>query len=185
MGISYGNNTYTFAKNIQGDVIGIYNGGTLVAKYEYNAYGQIMSITDSSGNDISNNALHIANLNPFRYRGYYYDTETGFYYLQSRYYDPVVRRFLNADGILNAGILSSNLFAYCCNNPIRYLDPCGTCPHDGKAYPYGNFEGMFQYNPNCPKCASHGSYTLMGKDGKNTDLETHPNLFLRCHRKKT
>ena len=86
MGISYGYDTYTFAKNPQGDVIGIYSGGTLVAKYEYSAYGQILSITNASGTDISGNASHIANINPFRYRGYYYDTETGFYYLQSRYY---------------------------------------------------------------------------------------------------
>ena len=127
MGISYGYDTYTFAKNIQGDVIGIYSGGTLVAKYEYNAYGQILSITNASGTDISNIATHIANLNPFRYRGYYYDTETGFYYLQSRYYDPVVGRFLNSDVAIgaNGGIISYNLFAYCNNNPIRYADYTG------------------------------------------------------------
>ena len=128
MGISYGDNTYTFAKNIQGDVIGIYSGGALVAKYEYNAYGQILSITNASGANISNNATHIANLNPFRYRGYYYDTETGFYYLQSRYYDPVVGRFLNADAFVSTGqgILGNNMFAYCGNNPIRRIDIYGT-----------------------------------------------------------
>ncbi|MBQ3196215.1 MAG: hypothetical protein IJB65_07090, partial [Clostridia bacterium] len=129
MGISYGYDTYTFAKNIQGDVIGIYSGGTLVAKYEYSAYGQILSITNASGTDISNNSSHIANLNPFRYRGYYYDTETGFYYLQSRYYDPVVGRFLNADALVSTGqgILGNNMFAYCGNNPINRFDPRGMC----------------------------------------------------------
>ena len=130
MGISYGDNTYTFAKNIQGDVIGIYSGGALVAKYEYNAYGQILSITNSAGNDISGNASHIANINPFRYRGYYYDTETGFYYLQSRYYDPVVGRFLNADALVSTGqgILGNNMFAYCNNNPVTMVDNIGYCP---------------------------------------------------------
>ena len=86
-----------------------------------------MSITDASGNDVSSNSAHIANINPFRYRGYYYDTETGFYYLQSRYYDPVVGRFLNADAILgaNGGIIGYNLFAYCGNNPVIYVDYFG------------------------------------------------------------
>jgi len=127
MGISYGYDTYTFAKNIQGDVIGIYSGGALVAKYEYNAYGQILSITNASGTDISGNASHIANINPFRYRGYYYDTETGFYYLQSRYYDPVVGRFLNADAFVSTGqgILGNNMFAYCGNNPVARIDTNG------------------------------------------------------------
>ena len=130
MGISYGYDTYTFAKNIQGDVIGIYSGGTLVAKYEYSAYGQILSITNASGTDISNNATHIANLNPFRYRGYYYDTETGFYYLQTRYYDPVVGRFLNADAFVSTGqgIIGNNMFAYCNNNPVFYADNNGCDP---------------------------------------------------------
>jgi len=130
MGISYGYDTYTFAKNMQGDVIGIYSGGALVAKYEYNAYGQILSITNASGTDISNNASHIANINPFRYRGYYYDTETGFYYLQTRYYDPVVGRFINRDTseILTAtptSLTDKNLFAYCDNNPIMRIDQGG------------------------------------------------------------
>ena len=72
-------------------------------------------------------ASTIGQINPFRYRGYYYDTETGFFYLQSRYYDPVVGRFLNADGIIgaNGGILGYNMFAYCGNNPIVRVDRDG------------------------------------------------------------
>lgn len=71
-----------------------------------------------------------ARFNPFRYRGYYFDSETGFYYLQSRYYNPTWGRFISADessylGVGNA-ILSYNLFAYCANNPIMYVDPTGT-----------------------------------------------------------
>jgi len=144
MGISYGYDTYTFAKNIQGDVIGIYSGGGLVAKYEYNAYGQILSITNASGVDISNNATHIANLNPFRYRGYYYDTETGFYYLQSRYYDPVVGRFLNADAFVSTGqgILGNNMFAYCGNNPVARIDPTGELFKEMFAKAFGFFKRL-------------------------------------------
>ena len=72
MGMVYGGNEYIFSKNLQGDVIGIYdNNRTLVAKYEYSAYGRIISITNASGVDVSSNPNHIANINPFRYRGYY------------------------------------------------------------------------------------------------------------------
>ena len=90
---------------------------TLVAQYEYDPWGKVLSVTGSN--------TDIANLNPLRYRGYYYDTETGFYYLQTRYYDPAICRFINADGQINSGLLGTNLFAYCLNNPINYIDPLG------------------------------------------------------------
>jgi RHS repeat-associated protein len=131
MGMIYGGENYIFSKNLQGDVIGIYNvDGQLVAKYQYNAFGEITAITDASGNDVSGNSAHIANINPFRYRGYYYDTETGLYYLQTRYYDPVVGRMLNCD---NANVITAtptaltdkNLYAYCDNNPITRADNDG------------------------------------------------------------
>ena len=69
-------------------------------------------------------STHIANVNPIRYRGYYYDTETSLYYLKSRYYDPQVKRFLNADGNVatGQGIVGNNMFAYCINNPVIYAD---------------------------------------------------------------
>ena len=72
-------------------------------------------------------ASHIANVNPIRYRGYYYDVETGFYYLQSRYYDPEVGRFINADGLVSTGqgVLGFNMYAYCGNNPVNRADPTG------------------------------------------------------------
>ena len=67
--------------------------------------------------------------NPFRYRGYYYDAETGFYYLQSRYYDPEVSRFINADVVMNTGsLIGTNLFAYCFNNPANHMDDNGYWP---------------------------------------------------------
>ena len=75
-------------------------------------------------------------MNPIRYRGYYFDAETGFYYLQSRYYDPVIGRFLNADGLTQTGqgVLDQNMFAYCLNNPVMMADPDGECPCPWKAW---------------------------------------------------
>ena len=119
--------TYYFTHNSRGDIVGIYNGaGQLRAHYEYDAWGNVLSVTDQNGNAITS-ATHIGNLNPFRYRGYYLDTETGLYYLMSRYYDPVTHRFVNADGYFQSGgdVLDSNMSAYCRNNPISFVDPTG------------------------------------------------------------
>ena len=120
--------SYYYTHNSRGDIVGIYNGaGELKAHYEYDAWGNVISITDNNGNVITN-PNHIGNLNPFRYRGYYQDTETGLYYLMSRYYDAVTHRFINADGYFQAGtsILDGNTFAYCANNPIYSSDPTGS-----------------------------------------------------------
>lgn len=119
---------YYYVYNGQGDVIGILNSsGSLVAEYFYDAWGHIFNIKDGSGNLISSsNTTHIANLNPFRYRGYYYDTESGLYYLNSRYYDPYTCRFINADKIIdNRNVLGNNVFSYCQNNPVLYKDDSG------------------------------------------------------------
>ncbi|HJI84862.1 MAG TPA: hypothetical protein OIM16_06255 [Oscillospiraceae bacterium] len=121
--------SYYYTHNSRGDIVGIYNGaGELKAHYEYDAWGNVISITDNNGNAITN-PNHIGNLNPFRYRGYYQDTETGLYYLMSRYYDPITHRFINADGYFQSGtsILDANTFAYCGNNPVLNVDPFGTC----------------------------------------------------------
>jgi len=110
--------------NSQGDVLRIYGGaGELYATYEYDAWGKLVSITD-------NTEIGIGINNPIRYRGYYYDTETGLYYLQSRYYDPEVGRFINADTpimVLANGdnIIGMNMFCYCNNNPKNRTDPSG------------------------------------------------------------
>ena len=122
---------YYYQYNLQGDIVSILDStGNTVAKYTYDPWGYIVSITDGEGNNIAGNANHIANINPLRYRGYMYDTETGLYYLQSRYYDPVTGRFINADDpeILakdQDNVLQYNLFAYCLNNPVSMHDPEG------------------------------------------------------------
>ena len=87
-----------------GDVLGIVDSsGTLVAEYRYDAYGNPVMILDGNGVSVAGDYSHIANINPIRYRGYYYDVETGFYYLNSRYYDPVIGRFINADSYVSTG----------------------------------------------------------------------------------
>ena len=90
------------------------------------AWGKVLSVKDQNGNAITS-ATHIGNLNPFRYRGYYYDSESGFYYLMSRYYDPVTHRFINADEYASTGqdITGYNMFAYCGNNPVMREDKDG------------------------------------------------------------
>ena len=115
---------YLFTKNLQGDIIGIYDeSGSLVAEYKYDAWGH------SYGMGYYPESKYIADANPFRYRGYYYDTETGFYYLNNRYYDPQIKRFISADSLgylgANGDLNSYNLYAYCSNNPVMYVDPNG------------------------------------------------------------
>ena len=93
--------------------------GAVVARYSYDAWG-VPTITQ----DLTD--CGVAQINPFRYRGYYYDSETGLYYLQSRYYDPVVGRFLNEDELINLeSTLGNNIFAYCENDSINYFDTDG------------------------------------------------------------
>jgi len=115
---------FFFEKNLQGDIVAIYNeSGTKVATYTYDAWGKVITTLESGAVGLDG---YVANNNPFRYRGYYYDTETGWYYLQSRYYNPTWGRFLNADGYLaTGGFVGYNLFAYCYNNPVNYVDYCG------------------------------------------------------------
>ena len=128
IGMEYNEAKYWYDKKLQGDIVGIRNStGTLVAQYVYDAWGNHRQITDGSCNDVSADTSHIANINPFRYRGYYYDVETGWYYLNARYYDPNVGRFLSPDVILgaNGGLQGYNLFAYCNNNPVMFADPSG------------------------------------------------------------
>ena len=111
---------YFYRKNLQGDVIGIVDSaGASVAAYRYDAWGQIL---DASGT--------MASVNPIRYRGYYYDGESGFYYLQSRYYDPAIGRFINADVLVSPGqgSLGCNMFAYCGNDPVNASDSNGEVP---------------------------------------------------------
>lgn len=121
-GFSYNGQSYFYLLNLQGDVIGIYDGsGNVVVRYTYDSWGKVISVTGSLADTVGVK-------NSLRYRGYYYDVETKLYYLQSRYYDPETCRFINADSLLVAGddyIQGVNMFAYCQNNPVMYSDPSG------------------------------------------------------------
>ena len=118
---------YYYLVNAQGDVAAILDSsGTMVAFYDYDAWGNCTVYNSSA--KVLTDPTSIANINPLHYRGYYYDAETGFYYLQSRYYDPAICRFINADTFATTdanGFLSANMFAYCENNPINNSDPTG------------------------------------------------------------
>ena len=114
---------YWFEKNLQGDVVAVYDeDGDKLISYAYDAWGNFATTYHNGCT-----ASHNANLNPFRYRGYYYDAETGLYYVSSRYYDPEIGRWINADGQLTTGsdLTGLNLFAYCGNNPVNRIDPTG------------------------------------------------------------
>ena len=128
VGIKHNSTQYFYRRDVQGNIIAILDeNGAVVVRYIYDAWGN-HAVVDVNGNDIEDMS-HIGNVNPFRYRGYYYDVETGLYYLQTRYYDPETGRFISQDSIEYAdpeSINGLNLYAYCSNNPIMGYDPNGT-----------------------------------------------------------
>ena len=129
-GILYNNVPYYFIKNLQGDIIAIVDkDAKTVARYSYDAWGAVTSAVTHT--DLTK-GVDIATINPFRYRGYYYDEEIELYYLQSRYYDASVGRFINEDNPVCVCAVAqaqfSSLYAYCDNNPIRYSDKTGLGP---------------------------------------------------------
>ena len=112
---------YYYLRNAQGDIVKLIDSsGNTVVEYLYDSWGKIIATTGSLANTVGANQ-------PFRYRGYVYDTETGWYYLQSRYYDPTTCRFISADVLLSTGqgVLGHNSFAYCLNNCISRRDETG------------------------------------------------------------
>ena len=123
---------YYFLKNLQGDVIAITNQrGETVARYTYDAWGACTISYDATATPTveGGEPINIATVNPFRYRSYYFDTEIGLYYVSSRYYDPEIGRFINADEATYLGadstVLSYNLYAYCENEPTNNEDRSG------------------------------------------------------------
>ena len=118
--MTYNGTVYYYITNLQGDVMKLERAdGGSGAQYAYDAWGNIIAMSGT-----------LAELNPMRYRGYVYDQETGFYYLQSRYYDPVVGRFISADAYISTGrgTIGCNMFAYCNKNPALNTDQTGSEP---------------------------------------------------------
>ena len=126
--MKYNGATYIHRKDAQGNVIALTDETEkIVARYIYDAWGNV-SVMDNNGVIISDSG-YIGNINPFRYRSYYYDTETKLYFLKTRYYDPEVGRFISPDSIeyLDPETINGlNLYAYCGNNPVMNVDPNGT-----------------------------------------------------------
>ena len=125
----YNGQTYYYVHNLMGEIIALVDeDGNLAVRYYYDPWGEVIGESDYTGENIWC-------INPFRYKDYYYDIETGLYYLNSRYYDPATSRFINADGqIAGVGgeLLGYNMFAYCFNNPINMSDSNGNWPQWAK-----------------------------------------------------
>jgi len=127
IGFKYNSDTYYYIKNAQDDIIGILDSNLQqIATYEYDSWGKIMNVKGNDNEEITD-PTHIAHINPYRYRSYYFDKETGLYYLNSRYYNPIWGRFGTADSSLgmNGNHVGYNLYAYVSNNPVNNLDPTG------------------------------------------------------------
>ena len=126
LGFIYNGTQYFYMTNQMGDIIAITESdGNIIAQYVYDEWGKLLNVYTINEDNVEQSK--VANANPFRYRGYYYDYETGYYYLQSRYYDASICRFINADipeiaSITKDTSVGTNLFAYCNNNPVNNRD---------------------------------------------------------------
>ena len=159
---------YWFTKNLQGDIVAVYNSsGQQEAYYTYtDAWGNHTTYYTNGGGSTG------AQYNPFRYRGYYYDTDLGMYYLQSRYYDAKICRFINADSALYHSMLGYNMFAYCESNPLIRADYNGdmwqfvpALDPANMVYGGGGDNGLFGFHPGYNYSASydssaHGTYLI-------------------------
>ena len=141
IGFTLSGQNYYYKKNLQGDIIAIYdNNLQIIAKYDYDSWGNckisylennvFVDFDKEKSYNTDNTSLYIALKNPFRYRSYYYDSDTNLYYLNSRYYDPEIGRFINIDDIsvldiTNIALNGINLYAYCLNNPVNEVDESG------------------------------------------------------------
>ena len=119
--VKFNEETYIYLHNSLGDIVGLLDcAGNLVVEYKYDVWGKLLSITGTHSDTLGKR-------NPFRYRGYIYDSETEFYYLNRRYYSPKLKRFINSEEPIHdtSDPLESNTFAYCFNDPLNNVDEDG------------------------------------------------------------
>ena len=189
-GISFNGAAYFFLKNLQGDVIAITDAdGEVIARYTYDAWGKVLSVTDANGAAITTGA-HIALVNPYRYRSYYYDAETSLYYLNSRYYDPEIGRFINADEVVmitaDEELARYSLFSYCKNHTVDHADYLGYASisaHQKRPYvelcvdtPNKNSNVCFRIDFSLPKKIDHGhAFLKLYPDKKYSGLARYRN----------
>ena len=169
---TYNNATYYYEKNLQGDIVAILDGsGNTVVEYTYDIWGKLVSITGTLADTVGT-------INPLRYRGYYYDTETQLYYLQSRYYSPDLMRFISQDDPVFSNAqgepLGSNLYVYCLNNPTNHSDPTGEWYYSLNDFYYQNFikkriNNKYGYTASMYKCYYAQYYYNVKKLGYYTD----------------
>lgn len=152
IGLELNGTTYYYLKNLQGDIVGIIDAeNNLIASYTYDSWGNIISIKGGNGLDITEEN-HIALKNPFRYRSYYYDSDTKLYYLNSRYYNPKWGRFINADENIDTSLdmFSDNTYLYAENNPINRIEIEGMIWFHVAGALYGMaIGGLFNIATNC------------------------------------
>ena len=143
--------------------------GSLYARYVYDSWGNVLHIYSGTGTTEITDTANLAIQNPFRYRGYYFDTESGLYYLQSRYYDPVTGRFVSADAIIDTtNVLGFNLFSYCMNNPVIYVDPTGYVANFVNSFSSGMKSVWIKgYNYVCEAEYYDSTYTAFSKKYTN------------------
>lgn len=169
---------YLYITNLSGDVVGITDlDGNVLAEYAYDEWGKLLEIT---ADNAENKAL--AELNPLRYRGYYYDNETGMYYLQSRYYSPDLCRFISADDfdyVDNYNQLLVNAYIYCVNNPINCRDTSGNgVEHDLS-------DKNWHYRIDSPNPQKHEQRHIHIYKGKGNDIDYSQNEDGSRHKKSS
>ena len=188
---------------MQGDIIGIVDkDSTVVARYSYDAWGKVRSVKNSDNDEITSES-HIAIINPFRYRGYYFDQGTNLYYLQSRYYNFEVGRFVNGDEFINLqSSLGNYIFAYCENNSINYFDTEGTTKNPiqyeydpKKALKYAEKwwnkrnSDFYSYGSDCAnfvsQCLYAGKFSRMSGVGRNDGWHSYKSYKKVLFWKKT
>ena len=194
--MSINDSMYYYIKNLQGDITKIVNHqGKVMVEYTYDAWGNILK----EKSNVSPSYATVKEFNPFRYRGYVYDTDTGLYYLQSRYYDPKTGRFINADDTAyvdtNSGTpLSTNMFAYCENNHINSIDVNGKNAvllfNSGGAHGMGHAAILIQYKKKwyyfsvSDKRANKKMYIDFICIGKNVNLKSVKSINSSINKKK-